>query len=180
MFQLLEKDSLFWICALAGSALFVIQFLLNLFGGDMHDDDSADFDSGHFKWLSKQAITGFLMMFGWIGLTCKKEFDCSLALSIIIALAGGLLSFFITGLLFRAAKRLRSPGAVFCIEDAIGKKATVYQRIPVNGTGKISISLHNLTYEIDAISNCGEIPSFTQVQIIKKTDDNTVIVVPIK
>ena len=121
------------------------------------------------------------MMFGWVGLTCRKEFDFSVWQASLAALAGGILSFFCSGFIFNLAKRLRSAGMVFRIEDAIGKQATVYQRIPKGGAGKISLSLNNLTYELDAISDHSEeLSSFTQVQVIKKSDEKTVVVVPIK
>ncbi|MBF8263723.1 MAG: hypothetical protein HW387_1388 [Parachlamydiales bacterium] len=175
------KDSFFWFFALSGTALFIIQFALNFLGADTHNDIADGGDSGQFNWLSKQALTGFLMMFGWIGLTCRKEFDFSAWEATLAAFAGGIVSFFVSGSLFNLAKRLRSSGMVFRIEDTIGKQATVYQRIPKNGVGKISLSLNNLTYELDAMSHHPEeLDSFTSVQIIKKADDKTVIVVPTK
>ena len=180
----LSKDTFYWFCALAGSGMFIIQFLLSLFGfGHDHDmvDDHGHFDAQNFKWLTKQTVTGFLMFFGWVGLTCKKEFAMSNTVSAICAVAGGLIAVIVTAFIFKMAKKLRSPGAVFRIEDAVGKDAFVYQRIPKNGIGKISISLHNHTHEIDAMAMTHEeISSFTQVQIVKKMDDKIVIVVPIK
>lgn len=174
---LVAKEPIFWFCALAGSGMFIIQFLLTLLGAD----NSEDADSGNFKWLSKQGLTGFLMMFGWVGLTCRKEFELSGAVSIAIAFGGGILALVATAFLFNGAKKLRSSGTVFKIEDTIGKEATVYQRISKGGMGKISVSLHSLTYEIDAISHHPEdLLSFTPVQIIKKADENTVVVVPSK
>jgi hypothetical protein len=182
--DLIEKDSAFWFCALSGSGLFVIQFMLNLLGGDAQDNTSeggGEIDSSKFKWMSKQALTGFLMMFGWVGLTCRKEFNLSLMATSVTAFAGGTFSAFITNFIFRSAKKLRSSGTVFRLEDAIGKEAVVYQRIPKEGVGKISLSLYNLTYELDAISShLEEISSFTQVRILKTADEKTVIVVPIK
>lgn len=178
------RDSVFWFCALSGSSLFVIQCIFSLFGADAHESMDAgggEIDSGQFKWLSKQALTGFLMMFGWVGLTCRKESNFSVTVTFIMALAGGLLAVFITGVIFRLAKKLRSSGTVFRLEDAIGKEAMVYQRIPKQGIGKVSLSLYNLAYEVDAISyHLEELPSFTRVQILKKENDNTVVVVPIK
>jgi hypothetical protein len=94
---------------------------------------------------------------------------------------GGLITLLITGLIFRGAKKLHSSGTVFRIEDAIGKEAMVYQRIPKDGAGKISISLHNFTHEIDAVSSLQEeLLSFTSVRIIEKVDEKTVRVTPIK
>ncbi len=180
--DLVSQNPIFWFCALVGSGMFLIQFALNLFVADGHhhaDDGGNEIDSGKLKWLSKQAITGFLMMFGWTGLACIKEFELSRTLSITISLAAGIITTFITGALFSGAKKLGSSGNVFKIEDVIGKEATVYQRIPKNGIGKISVSFHNLSYEIDAISLSNkELSSFTKVQVIKKSDNGTAVVVP--
>jgi hypothetical protein len=182
---ILSKDNVFWFCALAGSGMFIIQFLLTLFGighdHDMIDDGHGHFDVQNFKWITKQTLTGFLMFFGWTGLTCKREFAMSGTASAAWAAAGGFLAVFVTAFIFKMAKKLHSSGAVFNIEDAIGKEAFVYQRIPKDGIGKISISLHHHTHEIDAISMTHEeISSFTQVQIVKNMDDRIVAVVPIK
>ena len=181
--DLISQNPIFWFCALVGSGMFFIQFVLNFVGGDSdHYEDvgSSETDSGNFKWLSKQAIIGFLMMFGWTGLACIKEFELSRALCITIALSAGIITIFITGALFSGAKKLVSSGNVFKIENIIGKEATVYQRIPKNGIGKISISYQNLSYEIDAISLSNEeLSSFVKVQVIKQSDNETAVVVPI-
>ena len=181
--DLVIQNPVFWFCALAGSGMFFIQFVLNFFGMDSaHHADAggSETDSSNFKWLSKQAIIGFLMMFGWTGLACIKELKLSRSLTITISLSAGIITIFITGALFRGAKKLGSSGNVFKIEDVIGKEATVYQRIPKNGIGKISISFQNLSYEIDAISLSNEeLSSFTKVQVIKKSDNGKAVVVPI-
>ena len=165
-------DSLFWFCALTGSGLFLIQFLLTLIG----DLDNESHSINDFKWLSKQAITGFLMMFGWVGLTCKKEFECTNLTSSFIGFLCGIVAMVITGFIFKMAGHLKSSGTVFCIDDAIGKEATIYQQILKGEKGKISLSLNGFTHEIDAISLDEEIPSFTPVHIINKVDDQTLIV----
>jgi hypothetical protein len=156
------KDGLFWFCALAGSGMFLIQTLLYFSGADAEDDSS----SQNFKWLSKQAVTGFLMMFGWVGLACKKELALTPLVSTLSAIAAGIGAMTINALIFNLARKLRSTGTVFHLQDALGKEASVYQKIPKDGSGKISISLHDMTHEIDAISlNGEEISSFTQVVI---------------
>jgi hypothetical protein len=164
--------------------MFVIQFFLSLFGfTDDHTHDISDDIHGHadahgFKWIIKQTLTGFLMFFGWVGLTCRKEFGLSNFSSAAWGVIGGLAAVFATALIFKLAKKMHSPGTVFKIEDAVGKEAVVYQRIHKGGSGKISLSLYQQTYEIDAVSfKQEEIPSFSHVQIIKKEDDRTVSVV---
>lgn len=171
--MLLQKDILFWYCALAGSGAFVIQFILILFG--MGDEEGGM--EGSFKWISKSAITGFLMMFGWVGLAAKQEFGLGPLASMGLGVGAGLAAMLISGSVFKAARKLRSSGTVFRIEDAVGKEAVVYQRIPRNGAGKISISLEGISHEIDAMSlNGDEIDSFLPVQIVKKADERTLIV----
>lgn len=173
------RDTLFWFCALAGSGMFLIQFALNFIGLDAEDGDQGS--THNFKWLSKQAVTGFLMMFGWIGLACKKELGYSPYASTLIAVAAGIGAMLITGSIFKLTRKLRSSGTVFRIEEAVGKEASVYQRIPKGGVGKVSISLQDIAHELDAISLDGEeVASFSQVQVVKKADERTVVVVPIK
>lgn len=173
-----NSDSLFWFCALAGSGLFFIQFLINLFG--MGDSDSGSEDIKHFKWLSLQAVTGFLMIFGWSAITCQNEFDQALLPTIGISLVTGLIAAYIIHFLIRFTKRLQSSGSVYKIEEAIGKEAYVYQRIPKGGLGKVSLSLDNFTHEIDAISYQNQdLESFSRVKIIDKVSHSTVVVTPI-
>ncbi len=174
----MEKEYIFWFCALAGSGVFLIQSILNFSGLGAEDVDDAT--SQDFKWLSKQAVTGFLMMFGWIGLAMLYEGGFSFPISTLIAALAGIGSALIVGYLLRLTSLLRSTGTVFDIRDAIGKEASVYQRIPLNGKGKVTISLHEISYELDAVSReSEEIDSFQPVQIIEVSDDNTVVVAPL-
>lgn len=118
------------------------------------------------------------MIFGWTALTCSNQFGLSLLPSITIAIAAGVFAAYVICGLLKLARKLHSPGTHFRIENAIGCEAYVYQTIPKGGRGKISISLQNFTHEIDAISHhLEELPSFTQVTIIEKKDDHTVVVI---
>ena len=175
--MIFTTNSFFWFCALIGSFLFAIQFLSHILGVDAEIEET---DAGNFHWLSKQTLTSFFMMFGWIGLTCKNQYEASELVTICIAFFGGCASFFLTAFLFKAAKKLQSPGNVFCIDDALGKEAIVYQKISKESPGKISLILNNFTYELDAVSLSEELPSFSRVQILKKLNEKTVIVIPIK
>ena len=173
-----DSSPVFWFCSIIGTTLFAVQFFLSLLGSA--DDFDSFSDVSNFKWLSKQALTGFLMMFGWTGVTCKEEFALSNSLAVPLSLAAGLLTLFLTAYLFNTAKKLQSPGSIFNLDDAVGKEASVYQRIPNGGVGKITIALNQQTFEIDAASfDRKEISSFARVQVIKKLDDNTVVVVEV-
>jgi hypothetical protein len=184
--ELIKSGSIFWFCALTGTGMFLIQFIINLFGileqesfeADGRAEASSDSaDARKFKWFSMQAITGFLMMFGWTAITCQSEFGLDSLRTIAISIASGLFTAFIIHSIFKLAKKLQSTGSTYRIEDAIGKEAYVYQSIPRGGAGKISISLNHFTHEINAISDHSEeISSFTRVKIVEKKDAHTVIV----
>lgn len=170
----LNRDSLYWFCALVGTGLFIIQLGFSFAG---FDGDEAISDALNVKWMSRQAVTGFLMMFGWTALTCMHEFGLSTLHVMLISLMMGGLAIFVVGTIFKFAKKLQSSGSVFNIHDIVGKKAFTYQKIPLNGVGKISISINDMTHEIDAMSqNKNEIPAFTHIKIINVLDTNTVII----
>lgn len=190
--ELIESGSLFWFCALAGSGMCIIQFIINIFGAAADQDgyDAGDTASDHahhgvrnstdirkFRWFSMQAATAFLMMFGWTALACQSEFGLQNSATIGISTAVGIFAALIVRSILMFAKKLQSSGSSYRIEDAIGKEAYVYHSIPKGGTGKISISLQDLTHEIDAVShNSEELSSFTRVKIIEKKDDRTLVV----
>lgn len=178
------SEESFRLAAYVGTGLILRQVICNLFGW-VDSDDVGDFNEAveykNFKFISLQAVAPFLMMFGWTGMTCQKEFHLSLAASVKVSLLAGAASGYITRLIFKLSKFFHSPGNSCNLDDIIGKEATVYQRIPKGGTGKISISFEHLTCEVDAVSATQEeISSFTRVQILKKTDGSTLVVMPIK
>jgi hypothetical protein len=177
LYEIFAKDSIYRFAAFAGSGLFVIQFLISLFGGIAEDCDNGV--DGQFKFLSKQAITGFMMLFGWTGLTCLQEFNLSGLYTIWISCLSGFLTMFLTAVLFRSARKLHSSGTVFRIEDTIGLEAVVYQRILKGEVGKITVSVKQFTHEIDATAH-EDLTSFTNVRITKKMNESTVLVVPTK
>ncbi|MCE2983169.1 MAG: hypothetical protein LW832_06350 [Parachlamydia sp.] len=169
------NESFYWFCALSGSGLFIIQFILNLIGLSHDFDLEGVEDFGKIKWLTRQALTGFLMLFGWSALACQNELQLSQAATFTIAFACGITAIAATGLIFKLALKLRSPGTVFNIEQTLGEEAIVYQRIPSQGKGKVILSIDQLTREIEAFSP-KEIPSFAKVKIINIVDQNTVLV----
>jgi hypothetical protein len=192
--ELIRSGSIFWFCALSGSGMFLIQLILNIYGiGNQETFETAEISSNTiadrgqnsadvkmFKWLSMQTITGFLMMFGWSAITCQNEFKTESSVTIGISLISGLFTALIIRFIFKLAGKLKSSGTVYKIEDAVGKEGYLYQSISKGGKGKVSLSIENLTYEIDAISeNYQDLPSFIRVKIIKKSDHNTVVVAQI-
>ncbi|MEM1282385.1 MAG: hypothetical protein AAGG81_02400, partial [Chlamydiota bacterium] len=132
-----------------------------------------------FKVFSTHSLTGFFMMFGWVGLACYKQYGISSTLSILVASVSGVLMMVVTVYLFKLAALLVSSGTKFHIEESLGRRATVYQKIPASGVGKIQITVNGYQREICAVSeNHQEIGSFTEVTVKKVIDNQMVAVMP--
>lgn len=181
-------EVLFWVCALAGTLFFILRVVMMVHGADGADDIIDHGAVGHagssdvaFEIISVNSITAFFMMFGWIGLTCYKQFAFGGVLSVVLAFLAGGLCMFITAYLFKLAAKLVSHGSVFTVKDTLGKTATVYQKIPANGRGKINVSVGDMLREIEAVSEeKEEIESFGTVTVVRVVDNNTVSVKKIK
>lgn len=182
-------ESVFWFCAIAGSAFFGIKVLLNLVGGfgvnghDFHDGaggaDHHDGPDAHgtevaFKLMSLTSIGAFIMMFGWIGLACYSQYSLGSGISILLAFLGGVLTMVLIAYIFYGASKLTSGGAVLDLKTLMGATATVYQRIPAGGRGVIQISADGVLREFDATSeDLSEIESFSKVSVERIIDSKT-------
>lgn len=183
-----QLEIAFWICAVGGTVFFILKTLLMIVAGIDHDLDvnhdattlgheGVDGSDAAFKLLSINSLTGFVMMFGWIGLSAYKQFYLSGTGSFVVAFVGGSITFFITAKLFKAAGSLVDPGSQFRISETIGMSATVYQSIPAEGKGQIQIDSSGLTRELDAVSKDGEsISSGQMIKVVEIIDPHTVAV----
>lgn len=80
----------------------------------------------------------------------------------------------ITVAIFHYALKLRSGGAVFDINQAVGQNGEVYMRIPPKGVGRVIFTFNGANREFDAIcENENGIESFEKVSIVKAIDSNT-------
>ncbi len=177
-------DILFWSAAMVGTLLFAIKTLLSFSGGDHVDVDADGFHHGTddaFKIFSTQSLTGFFMMFGWVGLACYKQYELSSGFSILWAFLAGALMMIVNAFLFKMALSLVSHGTKFHVEELLGRSASVYQKIPAEGVGKIQVTVNGHQREVFAVSATqSEISSFTEVVVKKVKDNQTVVVEAIK
>ena len=185
-------ETVFLVCALASTIFFFIRVIMMLIGiGDHHSVDMLHGHEAHdvadhhsdvaFEILSINTITAFLMMFGWIGLTCAKQFGMSSLASTGMAFLGGVFCMLITAYVFKMMKKLVSKGGSFTANDAVGLTATVYQRIPGKGSGKINVVVRGMTREIEAQSEDQvDIESFKTVKVVRLVSDQIVSVKAVK
>lgn len=185
-FYLVTKTnhSLFWMCAIFGSTLFVLRCITAIGGFSDESDSDNDMDSDHsdhqislFKLFTLHSLSGFFMMFGWTGLTCLEEFHYNYSTTLVVASCVGFLTVILTSLIFKWAQSLINTGSHFSIEKTIGMIGTVYQQIPSHGQGKIHLIVDGVTREILAQSyDNSPIPSFCIIQVISVVDYETVLV----
>ncbi|MCB0486549.1 MAG: hypothetical protein KDC47_10170 [Flavobacteriaceae bacterium] len=189
----ISLNTLFWICAVVGTAFFVLKTVTMFIGlgAEQFDLDVDDglvedvFDSASsvmaFKFLSITGITTFLMMFGWSGIIFSRDYDLPVLSVAVVAIIVGLLSVFLIAYLFQIAIKLISKGAEVKPENLIGKVAIVYSRIPEEGTGRIQINVGGMIREIDCTSKGSIlIESQTKVRVVRVINVNLVEVEVLK
>ena len=147
-------------------------------GSDINiDTGHLDSDMG-FRLLSMHGLSAFFMMFGLVGLALYRQSQAEVIISIIGAVAAGMVSVWAIGKLFQGAARLQSSGTLKTA-DAVGSTGTVYLTIPAGGTGRVSLNFQNHLREFDATGKNGtEMPSGTPVRVVK-VNANVLVVEPL-
>jgi len=149
-------NTFFFVCALAGGALLVLQFLLGLLGLDHHH--VLDVQLGHLHaadaldLLSVRAIAAGLAFFGVLGMLVLATGGGAPAAGVAAFVAGGTASILVA-LAQRQLRRLEHDGLVR-LENALGTAGTVYLSIPggMGNPGKIHLALQGRTVELQAVS----------------------------
>lgn len=172
------------IMALVGTIFFVLRLLISLFfGGDGSDLDGDLSDIGHadstFSMFSMLSILAFFMGAGWMGLTCRVDWQLS---SMVAALAsagfGFVLMLMASGLM--AFARSLNRVVDYDPATAVGHTASVYMTIPEKGEGpgQIKVSVSGRLKMMDAISTGPRIPEFKSVRVVSVRDDGVFVVEP--
>ena len=181
-------DLIFWAAAFFGTILFCLRLCATILGGfsqEWADNDNEMFDDGDeyhhhsnsFKLFTLHSISGFFMMFGWVGLACTKNLQYTHLNALLFSLIAGFATMMLTALIFKWSQLLVSKGSQFAIEETKGLIGTVYQRIPAHKQGKIQLVVNGVTRELLAQSHDGHsIESFCTIQVTGIIDHETVLV----
>ncbi len=170
-------EMFFLISGIIGGFFVILKLLLQFIGGDADTgigaDSDIDFDTQHvdpdvgFRLLSMHGLSSFFMMFGLVGLAFYRQSQVGVIISIIGAVAAGMVSVWVMSKIFQGATRLQSSGTLKTA-DALGSTGTVYLNIPKGGIGRISINFNNHLREFDASEKDGnEVSTGTPVRVIK-------------
>lgn len=186
----------FWCFAVFGTVFFFLRVLMMVLGGfgaadldggvdvDLHDhapgahhSDSLTSSDVAFKIFSLHSITGFFMMFGWVGLACYKQYGLGIGASTGGAFVAGLFTMYVTAMMYKLMLGLASPGATFNIEDMVEKDVTVYLKISAGEVGKVQFSDKGLSRTIEAVSeDKKDIESFETVRVVRVVSPRRVMV----
>jgi hypothetical protein len=173
----MELYTIYLICAVAGGAVLAIRFVMMMIGmdGDVvphdvdldHDGifDAGDGHGGGVTFLSMQSIAGFFTMFGLVGMGLLQV-NAGTLWSLLGAITAGVFTAWCTGMIFLSMRRLQSDGTLV-IENAIGKKGTVYLSVPEKGTGSVTVPVQGAMRTLDAVSEKGvRIPTGSLITVV--------------
>ena len=165
----------FLACALIGGFFVVVKLFMQFVGGDTDTNVDVDtgVDAGHvdsdigFRLLSMHGLSAFFMMFGLVGLALYRQSQAGVVISIIGAVAAGIISVWVISKIFQGALQMQSSGTLKT-SDAVGSTGTVYLSIPKGGTGRVSLNFQNRLREFDATWQNGiEVPTGTPIRVVQ-------------
>lgn len=208
--RLMGFEKFFWALAIPFTVLFIIQMTMLIIGidnggefdgidsdvdvdGAVDTDVTGDFDSNidgelradikiplNFRLFTLRNIIIFFTIFSWAGIVGVKN-DYSKIHTIIFAFLLGAVVVVILSTIFYLLLRATESGTMD-IKNSIGAEGDVYLTIPEKGkgVGKIQLIIQGSLRELDAVSNGGNIVTGTKVKIINVTEDNYLLVEPLK
>lgn len=164
-------DHIFLLISLTSTGIFLVQFIISIFFGDLDvdvdGDANADFDIGSL--FSFKGVIHFLIGFGWTKVLFADNSWQSYALAVIVGLVFMLVLFYSYVLAFHL-QNLRRPEAS---DKLVGRPGKIYIN---NGDGRyiIFIDRDGSLRELDVVSMSGRTDYQTdQTVTIRCVEDNT-------
>lgn len=182
-------ETLYFLSAVVGGTILVLQVLLTLFGlgdaevdvdGDVDFATHADATDAFFKVLSFKTLVAFVTFFGLSGLACGHA-GLSTLWTFVVSFAAGSAALYVVAWMMAGLARLQSAGN-FDLRRAIGSAAKVYLTVPGQnaGQGKVTVALQGRSVEAKAVTGGESLSSGAMVRIIGVAAPDTVEVVPLE
>ena len=141
------SHSIFLIIALVTTGIFLVQFVLSIFFGDLDADVDADISSV----VSFKGLTYFGIGFGWyMYLSGNTEIQ-----SYVIAILTGLCFVFAVWFLYKKAYQLQQVNRSEQTEQLVGRECTIYFKQSENKY-TVQTSRDGAMREVDVISESGK------------------------
>ena len=145
-----------FITANSASVILLIMLIMGFIGTD------AEFDVGDalvevagLKLLNIRCILAFLSVGGWLAFIINLQVPShDWWISLIVGIIGGLSAAVLIASIIKGVEKLEVDGTSN-YNDAIGRTATVYIRVPKNaiGFGKVNVLINSSLQELDAITH---------------------------
>ena len=152
-------DVLFAACAIIGTVLFILYFILVMVTGaadGMLEVAGFDFEmdaAGVFHMFTLQGLLSFVMMFGIFGLAVSQSGNNTNAvLAVLAGTAAGTASMYLVAKVFQAMRSLESDGTVVH-SRALGARGTIYRRIAPNKPGQVQVEFQGALRTMSARSD---------------------------
>ena len=187
IFAVFSDKTIYFSMAAVGTLLFTLRLVLMLIGGmdaggDFDtgidaDAGGADLHGGDFSLFSMVSILAFLMGAGWLGLTCRLEWDVGPVLSAIYASLFGFGLMLLSSFALWQMRRLSESGR-YDLQNCVGHTGRVYLRIPERGQGRgqVQITVDGTQKVVDAVSTGEAIESFATVRVTAVEEGETLLV----
>lgn len=177
-------DEIFMLAALIGGLGVVAQVLLLLMGGDHGEalegdglDGAGEVGDG-FRFLSLFGLSGFLTMFGLVGIALSRQTRLAPGPALLGGVLAGAAAIAIIARLFRFASSLQTSGTL-SPQAALGCRGNVYLTIPAGGTGRVTVRIGKRLREMDAIHVEGaELATGTAIRVVR-VDRSLAVVRPL-
>ena len=180
-FQYGTDVAVYLVMALVGTLFFVLRLLLALFlGGHGDVDPGVDVDistDASFGFFSLLSILAFFMGAGWMGLTCRIDWDMGGLASALAAAGFGFgMMLLASGLMYQARKLDQS--IEYDLNTAVGRTARVYLTVPGKGQGRgqVEVDVSGRRKVLEAVSTGAKLDQFSSVKVVEIRDDNTLVV----
>ena len=188
-------EKLFVVSAVIGVILVSFRLALQFLGGDVDaeaggmdvggdvdmgmgmdvDTDVGGHDAG-FTMLSFQSISGFVMMFGLVGLALHRQSGVGNALSILGGTIGGLCMVWILAKLMHSMMKLQSSGTLN-YRNIIGEEGEVYLTVPADGIGKVQVVAQGRQVIMNAKSQGDtDVKTGARVQVVNVVSGNMLVI----
>jgi len=166
--------AVYFLCAVFGGVLIVLQLLLMLVGfgwdtddaGGLGDGDDRIFPTEISKVLSFRTIIAGVTFFGLGGLAALTG-EATQWVSVIVAIVCGFTAIFAVYYLYWSVARMTADGTL-SEKTLLGSTGSVYIRIPPakSGTGKVQVSQQGRTAEYEAMTAGDELKTGTPIVVV--------------
>ncbi|WP_272022174.1 hypothetical protein [Olleya namhaensis] len=172
----------FWMIAIIASFIFIITIIMSFAGGDTDDfgdvDADIDGDTGiGFQFITFKNLVGFFTIFGWSGIACIDA-GLSQTLTIIIAIACGMVMMAIMAAMFYSMRKLSDSGTLD-YNNAINQIGEVYLTVGANRSkiGKAHVRIQGALRELEALTDHPtDLKTGTVIQVKEVTSNGILII----